>query len=154
MGFDKNEKMKKFFVIVVVSLVSIIGTAQTPSATNLHVYLKPVNASGSAMASDALEQNPGNAPFNKITIVVELPTTEGISKINVSMGSAPSSSNLVNHSFDFDVTTGLPSGYSYTRTGNRIVLEVGTHAGTNHYTANVTLEDANGVESEVLSVSK
>jgi hypothetical protein len=59
------------------------------------------------------------------SFVVSISDSTQIDKIEIELGSSDGQNDLVNQNFDFDVTIGLPSGFSYLRIGNRVSLETG-----------------------------
>jgi hypothetical protein len=50
--------------------------------------------------------------------------------VEIQLGSSEGDSNLVHYTFGYDVTTGLPAGYSWSREGLKLFLNVGTFAVT------------------------
>lgn len=58
--------------------------------------------------------------------MVEVSDTTTNSAIEVKLGSADGLSDLVNYTFNFDVNSGLPTGYIFNRIGNICTLSVGT----------------------------
>ncbi len=60
--------------------------------------------------------------------VVSLSDSSQIDKVEIELGSTEGQNDLINYDFDFDVTSGIPSGFSYLRVGNRVSLETGTIA--------------------------
>lgn len=62
------------------------------------------------------------------SFVVILSDSSQIDKVEIELGSTEGQNDLINHDFDFDVTSSLPTGYSYLRVGNRVSLETGTVA--------------------------
>ena len=143
--------MKKVLTAIVISLIGFAGYSQTDRAQSVKVFMKPVNASGKTLASDAFETNPSAAPFNDISLVVELPTLTGVSQIKVEMGRS-NGTEIANTAFNVDGSS-VPSGMSYQQNGKRAILGLGKYSGVDHYTATITLIDANGVASQPFVVS-
>ena len=61
---------------------------------------------------------------------VLLPDTNNLDAVEIQLGSEADSTNLVNYTFGYDVTTGLPTGFSWNREGLKLYLNVGTFAET------------------------
>ena len=57
---------------------------------------------------------------------VLLPDTNNLDALEIKLGSNEGDSNLVNYTFSYDVTTGLPSGFSWNREGLKVYLNVGS----------------------------
>lgn len=92
-------------------LAPMILSAQTP--TDATVTLTPA-ATGSVTGM----------------FYVLLPDTNNLEAVEIQLGSEADSANLVNYTFGYDVTTGLPSGFSWNREGLKLYLNVGTFAQT------------------------
>ena len=60
------------------------------------------------------------------SFVISISDSIQIDKVEIELGSTEGQDDLLNYNFDFDVTTGLPSGFSYLRSGIRVSLETGT----------------------------
>ncbi len=57
---------------------------------------------------------------------VLLPDTNNLDAVEILLGSAEDTTDLVNYTFAFDVTTGLPSGFSWNRDGLKVYMNVGS----------------------------
>ena len=57
---------------------------------------------------------------------VLLPDTNNLDALEIKLGSNEGDSNLVNYTFSYDVTTGLPAGFSWNREGLKVYLNVGS----------------------------
>ncbi len=57
---------------------------------------------------------------------VLLPDTNNLDALEIKLGSNEGDSNLVNYTFSYDVTTGLPSGFSWNRDGLKVYMNVGS----------------------------
>ncbi|MBK6640283.1 MAG: hypothetical protein IPG39_03150 [Bacteroidetes bacterium] len=59
-------------------------------------------------------------------IYVEVPDSNAVSQIELTLGSDATQTDIFNHTFDYDVTIGMPSGFSFSRIGNKVYLGLGT----------------------------
>ena len=99
--------------------------------------------SQSAPPADAYAYFTSGTPtpgFFKVT----LPATQGIAAIKVRLGSAQGIYDLVDYVFVFDVTSGLPAGYSYARNNTELTLGIGSFEEPNTSFGEVLLQDASG----------
>ncbi|MBK7966500.1 MAG: hypothetical protein IPK10_15300 [Bacteroidetes bacterium] len=85
------------------------------------------------------------------SFVIHITDSVQIDKIEVDLGSNDGLSNLINQDFDFDIVTGLPNGFSYTRTGNSIVLETGIIPEYPTFFGRARLKLSNGLYSPYFS---
>jgi len=75
------------------------------------------------------------------TYVLVLEDTNSIDHIEVKLGaSAKDTTYLVHHELTYDVTAGLPSGWAYSRTGNKVTLNVGEMDKINTYFGSVRIK--------------
>jgi hypothetical protein len=81
--------------------------------------------------------------LNYITCKITISDTTTIQSINIKLGNSLHSGNLIDTSFIFDVTTGLPQGTTYLRKGNTIFIGLGYHP-AGFYFMDVKLEDVFG----------
>ena len=66
----------------------------------------------------------GTFPFS---IQVMIADTNSVGSIQVSLGSTPDNTDLLNNfTFTYDVKTGLPSGMAYSRRQNMVTLTLGS----------------------------
>lgn len=56
---------------------------------------------------------------------IELADTNSISEIEIKLSSERTSDNMVNTAFTYDAPNTLPQGFSYTRNGNIIAVDMG-----------------------------
>jgi hypothetical protein len=75
---------------------------------------------------------------------ITISDTVNISKIHVKIGSDENLSDILNYSFLFDNTIGLPIGLVYFREGNRIRLQIYETQTSDRYFYEVMLEDIFG----------
>jgi hypothetical protein len=105
---NKNSNhMKSFLLILAVACITVAAQAQTPPPTDAYVYF---TASGG--------QSDG---YFKVV----LPDTTTIASIKVRLGTMEDTYDLTDYEFAFDVTSGLPSGFTYSRTNEECTLGVG-----------------------------
>ena len=57
---------------------------------------------------------------------VDLPDTVSIASIEVKLGSADGSADILQHVFIYDVSQGLPVGFAWQRKGKHVIIDVGT----------------------------
>jgi len=100
-----HSKIKLVFLFIVLFLSTPLA-AQTPED-----------------ATVTLSPDTGN--WVKGMFYVLLPDTNNLEAVSIQMGSAQSDSNLVNYTFNFDVNTALPNGFSWNRQGLKLYLNVG-----------------------------
>ena len=79
----------------------------------------------------------GNEGYFKVVV----PDTNSVNEIEVMVGTESNSSEMFSHTFTFDQNSGLPSGVSYARTGNEIIVGMGTVTLLNAYNAKVRLKN-------------
>lgn len=75
-----------------------------------------------------------------IYLRVELKTTTDISKLKVKILNVADGSEVMNYSYNWEVTTGLPTDYSYQRDGSNLLLGLGKHA-VQEYDITLEVED-------------
>jgi len=75
---------------------------------------------------------------------VILPSITMISSIKVRLGTIESTYDLVDYEFAFDVTSGLPTGFTYSRTNEECILGVGIFNEPPTCFGEVLLKDSNG----------
>lgn len=80
---------------------------------------------------------------------VEVPDTTNVSQIEIKLGSNPGLADYVNQVFDYDVTTGLPTGYTYSRTGRIINISIGNRTEDGAYYGQVRIKNNSGSWSAV-----
>jgi hypothetical protein len=84
---------------------------------------KPLSAQTPEDATVTLSPDSGNMVMGLFYVL--LPDTNNLEAVSIQLGSARSDSNLVNYTFNFDVNTGLPNGFSWDRQGLKLYLNVG-----------------------------
>lgn len=88
--------------------------------------------------------NTSNPDSLSCSFVVSLSDSTQIDKVEIELGSIDGQNDLVNQHFDFDVTTGLPIGFSYLRVGNRVSLKTGTILSYSTFYGRARLKLSNG----------
>jgi hypothetical protein len=117
----KNQFLRKLLLSAVCFAFMINAKAQT------------INDAFASLA-DTTGQN------NSFTVMVS--DTTGISEVEVRLGSEMSASDIILHSFNYDVQPSSP--YSYSRSGNQIKLGIGSITMTDVYYGEVRLKYSNG----------
>jgi hypothetical protein len=87
----------------------------------------------------------------KSSFVVQLTDTLQIDQIEVKVGSNEGLSNLLNYSFGFDQTSGLPNDFAYSRDAKRVLLDTGTITEFPTYFGRVRLKLSNGQYTDYFS---
>ncbi|MBK7389791.1 MAG: hypothetical protein IPI23_12200 [Bacteroidetes bacterium] len=97
-------------------------------------------------------QAPLDGVFNYVNgtpvFYVEVPDSNAVSQIELTLGSDATQTDIFNHIFDFEVTIGLPSGFSFSRIGNKVYLGLGTFPDPSVYYAKVRLKNSSGAWSD------
>ena len=83
--------------------------------------------------------------------IIHLSDSTQIDVIDIDLGAMDGSSDLIEYNFDFDVSSGLPTGFSYVRSGNSVYVETGTIAEYPTYFGRVRLKKSNGQYSDYFS---
>jgi len=100
----------------------------------------------------AKAQAPLDGVFNYVNgapvFYVEVPDSNAVSQIELTLGSDATQTDIFNHTFDYDVTAGLPSGFSFSRNGNKVYLGLGTFPDPSVYYAKVRLKNSAGAWSD------
>lgn len=68
---------------------------------------------------------------------IELADTNSVNQIEIKLGTDWTTADLVNVVFTYDSPGSLPQGYSYTRAGNKIAIDMGNFPGQASYYGNV-----------------
>ena len=84
-------------------------TAQSASVTEAHIMLDSISPTAVGC-----------------TFIVILGDTIDVGQVEVALGSAPGDTGLVFFTFGYDVTSGLPAGFTYQRDGLRLTLATGS----------------------------
>jgi hypothetical protein len=125
--------MKKLTSLVVLVLSITIGYSQ--SITDIAFK------AASTAAPDVVSCN----------FIIHLSDSILIDKIEVDLGTNDGASNLIDFSFDFDVSSGLASGFTYFRIGNSVYVETGTIPEYPTYFGRVRLKKSNGQYTDYFS---
>lgn len=84
----------------------------------------------------------------KATFFIEVSDTTDVAQLEIKLGTADGQNNLVSHTFDFDVTGGLPAGFTYSRTGNKVTLGTNDFSDMSTYFGTVRLKNGSGTWSD------
>jgi len=76
----------------------------------------------------------------QVTMFIQLFEVTGIESIRVKLGTSSGASDLLNKTFDFDVSGNVGGGCSYSRTDYVITLGLGDYSGLISYFSEVILE--------------
>jgi hypothetical protein len=93
---------------------------------------------------DAAVSFSGNEGYFKVVV----PDTNDVSEIEMLVGTDDNASEMFSHIFTYDQASGLPSGMSYSRTGNEINVGMGTVTLLNAYQAKVRLKNGSNYWSD------
>ncbi len=114
------KKRKLNFLIVIFIFNIISAKAQTPLDANL-----------------SISNNTG-------IFSLVIPDSTNISEIELQIGSSEDPSEVFEHTFVYDQTSGLPNGLSYFRSGVTINLGLGTITPLNIYHVKTRLKNSSG----------
>ena len=78
------------------------------------------------------------------TYYVILSDTSNIAQIETQLGSSSGQSDVLNYTFNYDVTTGLPGGYGYSRQGNKLTLTIANVSVASTYFGSVRIKNGSG----------
>lgn len=84
----------------------------------------------------------------RATFNIEVSDTNDISQIEIKLGGREGVSDLLSQVLDYDVTTGLPSGFSYSRTRNKIIIISNVFSDVSTYFGSVRVKNNSGVWSD------
>lgn len=112
--------LRTLLLLTLVSFAFGKVNAQSPSVTDAFITMDSISATSYAG-----------------TYIIVLSDTNNISELEVKLGSDPGAGDLMNNTYTYDVTSGLPGGWSYSRVGNTITLGIGTYTEKNIYFGNV-----------------
>lgn len=94
------------------------------------MLLAPMDASAQTPDDASVTVTPDTGGTVQGQFYVLLPDTNNLESVEVVLGSTDGASDLVNYTFGYDVTAGLPSGFSWNRDGLKLYLNVGSFAAT------------------------
>lgn len=90
----------------------------------------------------------GQGSNQKATFIIEVSDTNNISQIELKLGVADGEDNLISTVLNYDVTSGLPANYSYSRTGNRISIVTNDFPDSSTYFGSVRIKNNNETWSD------
>lgn len=112
------------------------------------MYVIPAKAQTNPV-SDAYAKVDASTGANlRATFFIEVADTTDVSQLEIKLGTADGQSDLVSHTYDYDVTTGLPAGFSYSRTGNKVTLGTNDFSDMSTYFGTVRLKNGSGTWSD------
>lgn len=85
------------------------------------------------------------------TYYIMLSDTANVSQIETQLGSSSGQVDILNHTFNYDVSTGLPSGYTYSRQGNKLTLAIANLTLNEIYYGSVRVKNSSGTWSSPYS---
>ena len=85
------------------------------------------------------------------TMFITLADTNQVDLVEIKLGSKDGVTDLFNYSFAYDQTTGLPAGYVWSRTGNKLILQLGSFAYSDVQFGSVRVKNASGVWSDAFA---
>ncbi|MBK9400317.1 MAG: hypothetical protein IPN36_05470 [Bacteroidetes bacterium] len=85
------------------------------------------------------------------TMFITLADTNQVDLIEIKLGSNSGVNDLFNYSFAYDQTTGLPAGYVWSRTGNKLILQLGSFAYSDVQFGSVRVKQSNGTFSDAFA---
>ena len=143
--------MKKFNLILIAACLLLVTKGANAQADTYPVLAMSVNNTPIAgmMTSDSLPVITDSTLFSS-SMNVSLVDTTNISSIDVSMGSTLGGSDIVQHSFTYDVSGGLGSGLSYTRDGYNLSLGLGSFYGILSFYAEIKIHRSDGSYSDAI----
>lgn len=103
--------------------------AQTTSATDAYVVMDDASAPGTLYAA---------------TYFVFLSDTVSASQIEIKLGTNSGLTDVMTYTYNYDVASGLPSGYTYSREGNKLTLVIGNYTERNTYFGSVRIKNTSG----------
>ena len=77
------------------------------------------------------------------SFTILLDDTTDVSALEVKLGTFENGTDLMDYTYTYDVTTGLPSGWTYSRNKNTINLFIGTYTEKFIYYGQVRVMDTN-----------
>ncbi|MEI2759855.1 MAG: hypothetical protein V9G42_10555 [Bacteroidia bacterium] len=84
------------------------------------------------------------------TYYIEIPDTVNITNIEIKLGTDWNLYDMINESFVYDTPASLPPGFSYSRSGNIIAVDIGDYDQQSAYFGEVRIKES-GVWSSVYS---
>mgnify|MGYP003494195877 CR=1 FL=1 len=85
------------------------------------------------------------------TMFITLADTIQVDLIEIKLGSNSGVNDLFNYSFTYDQTSGLPAGYVWSRTGNKLILQLGIFAYSDVQFGSVRIKQSNGSFSDAFA---
>lgn len=131
--------MKKFLILFpILVFVALIANAQVIDSVNLKINKVSITSPFKVSEKTVVFTN---------NLSVFLSNTNGISKINVKLGTRPGRSDIFEKSFAFSEQGNLSDGTSFQLDGNIAKLKLGSFTHSGVYYSEVNLEYTNGAAS-------
>ncbi len=110
-----------------------------------------INGKAQSAADAYVSMANSQSPITSGTYYVLLSDTGDVSQIETKLGTASGLSDILNQTYDYDVSTGLPTGYTYLRQGNKLVLGITNINTTDTYYGTVRIKNGSGTWSSSYS---
>ncbi len=78
------------------------------------------------------------------TFIVVLGDTVNVNEIETVLGTGQGLNDVFSYAFTYDVSAGLPNGYSYLRVGNKLILGISTLIASDSYFGTVRIKNSTG----------
>jgi len=112
-------------------------------AVAIFAFSQKANSQDIADAYAAFTEVNNTSTYNGV-FHVEL-TDSVFSELEISLGSSQTATNdIVSYTYSYDITSGLPSNWSYQREGTKLTLEIGQYADHNIYFGSARVKGTNG----------
>jgi len=131
----RTEKIKSKLILFSWVCIFLLSTLTTN-----FTYGQPANVS--------LSFAPSVGTTAPCTFILELADTT-ILAIELGLGSSSNQSDLFAHEFAFDVFTGLPTGLTYSRVGNKVYIGIGEQPLLDYYFGQARIKEGSSQWSEV-----
>lgn len=122
--------MKNIFLLLLLILNFSIKVNAQVAVTDAYAKIDPSGAS------------------QRATFYIELADTNNISSLEVKLGGQEGSSELISQELLYDITTGLPAGFSYSRIGNKIYITSSVFSDVSTYFGSVRIKNNGGTWSD------
>lgn len=127
--------MKKLLIVSIIAYISMLQSKSQTFSIDFSFSVYYETTSTDSLVYDSL--------CNRICKIV-FEDISDIAKIHVQVGTDEDLDDIFYHVFDFDVTTGLPAGFAYSRINNEVYLTLLQTYKTDTYFYHVWVEDSLG----------
>ena len=136
--------LKSILLILLFGAIFCTANAQAPATpTSLRVHLKvdpSVSRTLTEVPPDSISHILTTLPM-QCTYIVQLTDTVGIDSIQVKLGTTDGGNELAEERFAYDGSN-VPTGMTYTRTGNLVQLKLGNFTGVSSFFGEARLVSA------------